>query len=101
MQISATTDTVFSARRRPKTSEKPSAASRALVVVEKTAQSARRTRDFGHAPQRSSAFLAHLSLQYDTIAVRRRERAERLNHAVARYGSKPHRELKATFTVVA
>ena len=44
----------------------------------------------GAAPyRRSSAFLAHLALQYDGPAARRRQRAERLEAAIASYGARP------------
>jgi len=47
-----------------------------------------RRRPLGANPiRRSSAFLAHLALQYDGISARRLQRVERLNAAISGYGA--------------
>lgn len=89
MQINPSAHTGFAPDRRPRVAEKTPATGRALVVVENSGKKARRGYSSGRAMQRSTAFLAHLSLQYDTITARRRERAERLSQALASYAVKP------------
>lgn len=99
MQVNATLQTGLPADRRPRTSENSPISGRALVVVEKTASSTRRLPETGHAPQRSTAFLAQLSLQYDGVTARRRERSERLAHALASYGARRQPKYHPTLSV--
>lgn len=62
--------------------------SRALTVTgDFSGDSGARARSGGRPDRRMSAFLAHLALQYDGIAARRRARAERLEMAIASYGA--------------
>jgi len=98
MQVSAATHTGLTADRRPRTTGKSSSTGRALVVVDKPATPSRRSVT-GRSLPRSTAFLAHLSLQYDDLATRRRERSERLSHALAGYSAKRQPEFKPTLRV--
>ena len=88
MQISATTGSGLAANRRRHASDGSPGTGRALVALEKPARRSTRGMAGGRADLRSVAFLAQLALQYDGIAARRRERAERLSNAISSYGAK-------------
>jgi hypothetical protein len=86
MQISRTRQTQNTGhenRRNP-----PVTGSRALVVQEKIAQPHRTglTSSAFNPNRRWSAFLAHLTLQYDGVSEQRQMRAERLKNAIQSYG---------------
>jgi len=86
MQISRTRQTQSAAHRNRQ--DTPPTGSRALVVQEKMVKP-RRPGVTGSAPnpnRRWSAFLAHLSMQYDGVGEKRRMRAERLKNAIQSYG---------------
>ena len=70
--------------RQPRDVEKSQ--SRAIVPVQEAARP-RRAPSGAIRTRRASAFLAHLALQYDGVAVRRQQRAERLDTAISSYGS--------------
>lgn len=86
MQINRTRKTQATGRRSRQ--NPPISGSTALVVQEKMAHP---RRNYGAASaflpnRRESAFLAHLSIQYDGVTDRRRLRAERLKNAIHSYG---------------
>lgn len=86
MQINRTSKTQGTGRRSHQ--NPPISGSTALVVQEKMVHP---RRNHGAASaflpnRRESAFLAHLSIQYDGVTDRRRLRAERLKNAIKSYG---------------
>lgn len=84
MRIIGATGIGLSVHKGRKEPEKPEKTGRALAVVEAPQHAAA---SGGHPYRLSSAFLAHLALQYDGIAARRRERSERLDIALSSYGT--------------
>ncbi len=72
-------------RRRQHTPE-PVSTSRALSVLN-DASSSRRHKLSANPNRRTSAFLAHLALQYDGLSARRTLRSERLEAAITGYGA--------------
>jgi hypothetical protein len=72
-------------RRRQHTPE-PVSTSRALSVLN-DASSSRRHKLSANPNRRTSAFLAHLALQYDGLSARRTLRSERLESAITGYGA--------------
>ena len=66
----------------------PETGSRALVVQEKMVQprQSRPVYSSFNPNRRWSAFLAHLSVQYDGVGEQRQMRAERLKNAIQSYG---------------
>jgi len=81
MRIRATASQASSAGRQSRNDAIAGSTGRELVVTAPV----ERARPKGHRIHRSSAFLAHLAQQYDGIAERRRQRAERLEAALAGY----------------
>jgi hypothetical protein len=84
MRIIGTTGIRLSAHKGRNEPGKPGKTGRALAVVEEPQRAAA---SGGRLYRLSSAFLAHLALQYDGIAARRRERSERLDIALSSYGT--------------
>jgi hypothetical protein len=72
--------------RRRQLNPEPVSASRALTVFNE-ASSSRRQSLSANPNRRTSAFLAHLALQYDGLSARRTLRSERLEAAISGYGA--------------
>ena len=88
MRIRATASQASSAGRQSRNEAIAGSTGRDLVVMTPPVS---RARHKGHRIHRSSAFLAHLAQQYDGIAERRRQRAERLEAALAGYNGATRR----------
>ncbi len=74
----------------------PASASTALTVQD-TATSTRTPNKGLNPNRRTSAFLAHLALQYDGVSARRAQRAQRLEAAITSYGAEtPKRSAQRT-----
>lgn len=86
MRIGATAASAATTGRRPGAGAGGGAPGRSLVPLEPSRAVNRSARLHGRLPYQYCAFLAHLSLQYDGMAARRRARREMLDAAIAGYG---------------